>query len=203
MSEQEFDNESTATAVETPPEEKAEKPARKARKPKAEKAAGEEPAAAVAVEETPNDNGEQAVQAAVAEPEAPPAVEEPRPQRRPEQTQAAETIDIRVLKEMKLPDLSKLAKDLGIENATGMRKQDLIFSILQAQTEKSGLIFSEGVLECLPDGFGFLRAPEYNYLPGPDDIYVSPSQIRRFDLHTGDTVSARCVRRKKGSATSR
>src|SRR6266849_6101667 len=198
MSEQEFENESAAAAVETPPEEKAEKPARKARKPKTEKTAGEEPAAAVAVEETPNNNGEQAVQAAVAEPEAPPPVEEPRPQRRPEQTQAAETIDIRVLTEMKLPDLSKLAKDLGIENATGMRKQDLIFSILQAQTEKSGLIFSEGVLECLPDGFGFLRAPEYNYLPGPDDIYVSPSQIRRFDLHTGDTVSGQVRPPKEG-----
>src|SRR5712692_7099055 len=198
MSEQEFENESAAAAVETPPEEKAEKPARKARKPKTEKTAGEEPAAAVAVEETPNNNGEQAVQAAVAEPEAPPPVEEPRPQRRPEQTQAAETIDIRVLKEMKLPDLSKLAKDLGIENATGMRKQDLIFSILQAQTEKSGLIFSEGVLECLPDGFGFLRAPEYNYLPGPDDIYVSPSQIRRFDLRTGDTVSGQVRPPKEG-----
>ena len=70
-----------------------------------------------------------------------------------------------------------------------MRKQDLIFQILKAQTEQSGFIFSEGVLELLPDGFGFLRAPDYNYLPGPDDIYVSPSQIRRFDLHTGDTVS--------------
>src|SRR3989442_12264397 len=70
-----------------------------------------------------------------------------------------------------------------------MRKQDLIFQILRAQTEQSGLIFSEGVLETLPDGFGFLRAPDYNYLPGPDDIYVSPSQIRKFDLHTGDTVS--------------
>src|SRR3712207_8695077 len=70
-----------------------------------------------------------------------------------------------------------------------MRKQELIFKVLAAQTEKSGLIFSEGVLETLPDGFGFLRAPEYNYLPGPDDIYVSPSQIRKFDLRTGDTVS--------------
>ena len=111
---------------------------------------------------------------------------------------AAETVDIRVLKEMKLPDLTKLAKEHGIENATGMRKQDLIFSILQAQTERSGLIFSEGVLECLPDGFGFLRAPEYNYLPGPDDIYVSPSQIRRFDLHTGDTVSGQVRPPKEG-----
>ena len=192
MSETEFENEATAAAVETPPEEKAEKPKR-SRKPKEKPAAAEEVAV---VEATPNGNGEQAAAAVAEAPpvEAPPVeappIEPPRPQiRRPEQTQAAETIDIRVLKEMKLPDLSKLAKDLGIENATGMRKQDLIFSILQAQTEKSGLIFSEGVLECLPDGFGFLRAPEYNYLPGPDDIYVSPSQIRRFDLRTGDTVS--------------
>ncbi|MGZ4779242.1 MAG: transcription termination factor Rho, partial [Thermoanaerobaculia bacterium] len=99
---------------------------------------------------------------------------------------------------MKLPDLSRVAKELGVENATGMRKQDLIFAVLQAQTEKSGLIFSEGVLECLPDGFGFLRAPEYNYLPGPDDIYVSPSQIRRFDLRTGDTVSGQVRPPKEG-----
>src|SRR5260370_37436308 len=202
MSEQELDNEATATAVEAPPEEKTEKPAGKRRKAKADKAAAvvEEPPG---VEAKPNGDGEQAeAEAAVAEvAEAPPApaAEEQRPQRRSQQTQAAETLDIRVLKEMKLPDLSKLAKDLGVENATGMRKQDLIFSILQAQTEKMGLIFSEGVLECLPDGFGFLRAPEYNYLPGPDDIYVSPSQIRRFDLRTGDTVSAH-VRPPKESA---
>src|SRR6266852_3197225 len=197
MSETEFENEAAAAAVETPPEEKAEKPARKPRKAKAEKAA-EEPVA----EAKPDGEGEAAEVAVVeATPvEAPPApvTEEQRPPRRPEQTQAAETIDIRVLKEMKLPDLSKLAKDLGVENATGMRKQDLIFSILQAQTEKSGLIFSEGVLECLPDGFGFLRAPEYNYLPGPDDIYVSPSQIRRFDLRTGDTVSGQVRPPKEG-----
>jgi transcription termination factor Rho len=76
-----------------------------------------------------------------------------------------------------------------VEGASGMRKQELIFAILQAQTEKNGLIFGEGVLEILPDGFGFLRAPDYNYLPGPDDIYISPSQIRRFNLRTGDTVS--------------
>jgi transcription termination factor Rho len=118
---------------------------------------------------------------------------------RNEPTQAAaETLDIRMLKELKLPELSKLAKENGVENASGMRKQDLIFSILQAQTEQSGLIFSEGVLECLPDGFGFLRAPEYNYLPGPDDIYVSPSQIRRFDLRTGDTVSGQVRPPKEG-----
>ena len=111
---------------------------------------------------------------------------------------AAETLDIRVLKEMRLPDITKVAKDHGIENAAGMRKQDLIFSILQAQTEKSGLLFAQGVLECLPDGFGFLRAPEYNYLPGPDDIYVSPSQIRRFDLRTGDTISGQVRPPKEG-----
>jgi transcription termination factor Rho len=109
-----------------------------------------------------------------------------------------ETLDIRGLKEMKLTEITQAAKELGIENAAGMRKQDLIFSILQAQTERSGLIFSEGVLECLPDGFGFLRAPEYNYLPGPDDIYVSPSQIRRFDLRTGDTVSGQVRPPKEG-----
>ena len=79
-----------------------------------------------------------------------------------------------------------------------MRKQELIFKVLAAQTEKSGLIFSEGVLETLPDGFGFLRAPEYNYLPGPDDIYVSPSQIRKFDLRTGDTVSGQIRPPKEG-----
>ena len=110
----------------------------------------------------------------------------------------ADTLDIRALHEIKIPQLLKIAKDLEVENATGMRKQDLIFKILQAQTEKKGLIFSEGVLECLPDGFGFLRAPEYNYLPGPDDIYVSPSQIRKFDLRTGDTVSGQIRPPKEG-----
>ena len=90
---------------------------------------------------------------------------------------------------MSVGALTKIAKQLDVPGATGMRKQELIFEILKARAEKSGLIFSEGVLETLPDGFGFLRAPDYNYLPGPDDIYVSPSQIRKFDLHTGDTVS--------------
>jgi transcription termination factor Rho len=98
-------------------------------------------------------------------------------------------MDIGELKEMSISKLTQIAKELDIPGATGMRKQELIFKILQAQTEKSGLIFSEGVLETLPDGFGFLRAPDYNYLPGPDDIYVSPSQIRKFDLRTGDTIS--------------
>ncbi|MBZ0114559.1 MAG: transcription termination factor Rho [Thermoanaerobaculia bacterium] len=107
-------------------------------------------------------------------------------------------MDIRALKEMTISKLSAVAKELGVEGASGARKQELIFQILQAQTEQSGLIFAEGVLECLPDGFGFLRAPEYNYLPGPDDIYVSPSQIRRFDLRTGDTVSGQVRQPKEG-----
>jgi transcription termination factor Rho len=98
-------------------------------------------------------------------------------------------ISLSALKEMSISALTKIAKDLEIAGATGMRKQELIFEILRVRAEKSGNIFSEGVLETLPDGFGFLRAPDYNYLPGPDDIYVSPSQIRKFDLHTGDTVS--------------
>ncbi|MBZ5701550.1 MAG: transcription termination factor Rho [Acidobacteriia bacterium] len=102
------------------------------------------------------------------------------------------------LKEQNITDLAKIAKELNIPGASGMRKQELIFQILRAQTEKNGLIFSEGVLECLPDGFGFLRAPEYNYLPGPDDIYVSPSQIRKFDLRTGDTVSGQVRPPKDG-----
>ena len=107
-------------------------------------------------------------------------------------------MDIAELKEMNIATLTQIAKDLNVVGATGMRKQELIFKILQAQTEKSGLIFSEGVLETLPDGFGFLRAPDYNYLPGPDDIYVSPSQIRKFDLHTGDTVSGQIRPPKDG-----
>ncbi|MDP2968863.1 MAG: transcription termination factor Rho [Deltaproteobacteria bacterium] len=98
-------------------------------------------------------------------------------------------MNLKDLKKKKINELTKIARELNVEGATGMRKQDLIFAILQAQTEKNGLIFGEGVLEILPDGFGFLRAPDYNYLPGPDDIYISPSQIRRFNLRTGDTVS--------------
>ena len=109
-----------------------------------------------------------------------------------------EFLDIADLKEMSISKLTNIAKELDVPGATGMRKQELIFKILQAQTEKSGLIFSEGVLETLPDGFGFLRAPEYNYLPGPDDIYVSPSQIRKFDLRTGDTISGQIRPPKEG-----
>jgi transcription termination factor Rho len=109
-----------------------------------------------------------------------------------------ELMDISDLKEMSISKLTQIAKELDIPGATGMRKQEIIFKILQAQTEKSGLIFSEGVLETLPDGFGFLRAPDYNYLPGPDDIYVSPSQIRKFDLRTGDTISGQIRPPKEG-----
>jgi transcription termination factor Rho len=94
--------------------------------------------------------------------------------------------------------LAKIAKDLGVENASGMRKQDLVFAILNVTSEKNGAIFGEGVLEILPDGFGFLRAPDANYLPGPDDIYVSPSQIRRFSLRTGDTVAGQIRPPKEG-----
>ena len=98
-------------------------------------------------------------------------------------------MNIAELKEKNISELTGIAKELDIQGISGLRKQELIFRILQAQTEKDGLIFAEGVLEVLPDGFGFLRAPDYNYLPGPDDIYVSPSQIRKFDLRTGDTIS--------------
>ncbi len=107
-------------------------------------------------------------------------------------------VDLAALKEMNITQLNELAKELGVEGTAGLRKQELIFKVLQGKAEKSGLIFSEGVLETLPEGFGFLRAPEYNYLPGPDDIYVSPSQIRRFDLRTGDTISGQVRPPKEG-----
>ncbi|MCA1636031.1 MAG: Rho termination factor N-terminal domain-containing protein, partial [Acidobacteria bacterium] len=109
-----------------------------------------------------------------------------------------DTFNLATLKEMSISKLTQIAKELDVPGATGMRKQELVFKILAAQTEQRGLIFSEGVLETLPDGFGFLRAPEYNYLPGPDDIYVSPSQIRKFDLRTGDTVSGQIRPPKEG-----
>ncbi len=107
-------------------------------------------------------------------------------------------INLHTLKEMSVQELTQIAKDLDVPGATGLRKQEMIFEILRARTEKSGLLFSEGVLEVLPDGFGFLRAPDYNYLAGPDDVYVSPSQIRKFDLHTGDTVSGQIRPPKEG-----
>lgn len=139
--------------------------------------------------------------------EKPPvAAEPPRPSdhrhgdrvERPQSKNGAPTLDLVELKDMSIQNLNQIAKDLGILGVAGLRKQELIFRILQTQAERSGLIFSEGVLECLPDGFGFLRAPEYNYLPGPDDVYVSPSQIRRFDLRTGDTISGQIRPPKEG-----
>mgnify|MGYP001613018593 FL=1 len=107
-------------------------------------------------------------------------------------------MDIINLKEKKITELNKMAKELNVNGVSGLKKQDLIFKILQAQAEKEGLMFGEGVLEVLPDGFGFLRSPNYNYLPCPDDIYISPSQIRKFDLRTGDTVSGQIRPPKEG-----
>jgi transcription termination factor Rho len=124
--------------------------------------------------------------------------EQPKPAQPPQQQQRRDGLNITDLKDMSIQKLTQVAKDLNVGGATGMRKQELIFQILKAQTEQSGFIFSEGVLEVLPDGFGFLRAPDYNYLPGPDDIYVSPSQIRKFDLQTGDTVSGQIRPPKEG-----
>src|SRR2546422_6983353 len=149
-------------------------------------------------------------QAPVAESNAPAAASPDKPAESPRQPQPATTdkpqqptqkggaLNITDLKDMSIQKLTQIAKDLNVVGATGMRKQDLIFQILKAQTELSGFIFSEGVLEVLPDGFGFLRAPDYNYLPGPDDIYVSPSQIRKFDLQTGDTISGQIRPPKEG-----
>jgi len=109
-----------------------------------------------------------------------------------------EKVDIGSLKDMKITELNKLSKELNLNGVSGLKKQDLIFKILQAQAEKEGLMFGEGVLEILTEGFGFLRSPNYNYLPCPDDIYVSPSQIRKFDLKTGDTVSGEIRPPKEG-----
>ena len=126
------------------------------------------------------------------------AVTSPKSAQKSNSRKQGNTLNISELKEMSIQKLTQVAKDLSVAGATGMRKQELIFQILKAQTEQSGFIFSEGVLEVLPDGYGFLRAPDYNYLPGPDDIYVSPSQIRKFDLQTGDTVSGQIRPPKEG-----
>jgi transcription termination factor Rho len=107
-------------------------------------------------------------------------------------------LNLKRLKAKKIAELAQLAKNFSIEGAANMRKQELIFAILGAQTEQNGFVYGEGVLEILPDGFGFLRAPDYNYLPGPDDIYISPSQIRRFNLRTGDVVSGQIRPPKEG-----
>ncbi len=109
-----------------------------------------------------------------------------------------EKLEIAKLKEMKISDLTKFARELNVNGLSGLKKQDLIFKVLQAQAERDGLMFGEGVLEILPEGFGFLRSSNYNYLPCPDDIYISPSQIRKFDLRTGDTVSGQIRPPKEG-----
>ena len=98
-------------------------------------------------------------------------------------------LDIEELKEKKISELNKIAQEMNISGYSGLKKAELIFRILEEQTAQEGLLFSKGVLEILPDGYGFLRSPNYNYLPGPDDIYISPSQIKRFNLRTGDTVT--------------
>ncbi len=116
----------------------------------------------------------------------------------PQQVKQPTKLDIAALKDLKISELTKVARDMGVNGISGLKKQDLIFKILSTQTEKEGLIFSSGVLEILPDGFGFLRSPNYNYLPCPDDIYVSPSQIRKFDLRTGDTVNGQVRPPKEG-----
>ncbi len=109
-----------------------------------------------------------------------------------------EVLNLDDLKAKTIGELTEIARGLSVVSPSGLRKQELIFKILEAQTEKDGYIYGEGVLEILPDGFGFLRAPSYNYLPGSDDIYVSPSQIRRFDLRTGDTISGQIRPPKEG-----
>jgi transcription termination factor Rho len=116
----------------------------------------------------------------------------------PTVTLEGDTLDLQHLKAKTMAELLALASELQIHGTSGLRKQELIFKVLEAQTERSGLVFAEGTLEVLPEGYGFLRSPVYNYLPGPDDIYVSPSQIKRFDLHTGDTVSGQVRPPKEG-----
>ena len=155
----------------------------------AQEPAPEAPATDTAPQQTPPTE--------TAVPNAPPPAAAPSP-RPTQQRESRRGLNITDLKDKSIQQLTQIAKDLNVAGATGMRKQELIFQILKAQTEQSGFIFSEGVLEVLPDGFGFLRAPDYNYLPGPDDIYVSPSQIRKFDLQTGDTVSGQIRPPKEG-----
>ncbi|HTS75438.1 MAG TPA: transcription termination factor Rho [Bryobacteraceae bacterium] len=199
-------------AVKTEPAPKAERPKRSAEKPPAEKPAAEKlqnepkpeseakPAEAAKPPETKADGAKTDGESAA--PAAQPSGRMFDSKRRLSQgnqgRNGGSALDLVELKDMSIQKLNQIAKDLGVQGFAGLRKQELIFKILQVQAEKSGLIFSEGVLECLPDGFGFLRAPEYNYLPGPDDVYVSPSQIRRFDLRTGDTVSGQIRPPKEG-----
>ena len=166
-----------------------------------------EPAVATAepepAEPEPVPPSAEAAPAAESEPQAAPsAPSEPATRRRGAPAEG-NRLDLAALKEMGITKLAQVAKSLEIPGAAAMKKQELVFQILRAQAEKEGLIFSEGVLEILPDGFGFLRAPEYCYLPGPDDIYVSPSQIRKFDLRTGDTISGQIRPPKEDERYSR
>jgi transcription termination factor Rho len=148
------------------------------------------PAARVERRRRSDDMDDAAVAHAKAEPPASEPVEEPAPKNG--------ALNLKTLKEKKISELAQIAKNFNVEGASNMRKQELIFAILGAQTEQNGFVYGEGVLEILPDGFGFLRAPDYNYLPGPDDIYISPSQIRRFNLRTGDVVSGQIRPPKEG-----
>ncbi|HBI30144.1 MAG TPA: transcription termination factor Rho, partial [Deltaproteobacteria bacterium] len=107
----------------------------------------------------------------------------------PPSENAPEVLNLTELKKKDIGTMVSIANDFNIENASSLRPQELLFELLQAQSQRGGVIYASGVLETLPDGFGFLRAPDYNYLPGPDDIYVSPSQIRRFNLRTGDSIA--------------
>ncbi len=129
---------------------------------------------------------------------APPAGSSTTTVRRGKMGREPSHLDISELKKKTMAQLAEVAEELGIQGHTGLRKQDLIFKILEAQAKRNGLIFSEGVLEILPEGYGFLRSPAYNYLPGPDDIYVSPSQIKRFGLRKGDTISGQIRPPKNG-----
>ena len=203
-------SENTPTAVNTPPEEKTAEKQSVPASAEAEKTEKPEKAKTAAPAGEPKGSDAKPADPASAEPAAAAEAPQSQPaqgpggpgQRRKSQAQGVKngtpTLDLVELKDMSIQKLNQVAKDMGIAGAAGLRKQELIFKILQTQAEKSGLIFSEGVLECLPDGFGFLRAPEYNYLPGPDDVYVSPSQIRRFDLRTGDTISGQIRPPKEG-----
>jgi len=205
--------------IKTPTESKSEEPKKAAPRAKGEPGSKPDgapksarPAAAPPKEAAKDSSAPTNDKDAGKPPEKAPEKNEPREQRpegghlpgesrrhhRPQGKDQQPALDLVELKEMSIINLQQIAKDLGVTGMAGMRKQDLIFKILQVQAEKSGLIFAEGVLECLPDGFGFLRAPEYNYLPGPDDVYVSPSQIRRFDLRTGDTISGQIRPPKEG-----
>jgi transcription termination factor Rho len=196
------DIENTPEAVTTtPPQEKQDKPVeRPPERPARDQSAAPPRDGGAAAEPPVERPAEKPVERAAEAPPAGPQLHGGHRRNKPpaQAKNGSPTLDLVELKDMSIQKLNQVAKDMNVAGAAGLRKQELIFKILQTQAEKSGLIFSEGVLECLPDGFGFLRAPEYNYLPGPDDVYVSPSQIRRFDLRTGDTISGQIRPPKEG-----